>query len=390
MGEQLQETYGVMVYQEDVLKVCHHFAGLDLADADVLRRGMSGKFRSKKEFQKLVDKFLSNCREKGYPEAITKEVWRQVESFAGYSFSKAHSASFAVESYQSLYLKTYFPLEFMVAVINNFGGFYKTWVYVQQAQQAGGTIHLPCVNQSEYTTVLYGKDIYLGLIHVQNLEQRFGQELVRERLQNGVFTSLEDVVNRTRSTIEQLVLLIRLQALRFTGKPKEVLLWEAHLLLGHKATPVAPSSARLFRGPAKPFTLPALCRTPLADAYDEMELLGFPVTLSYFELLQTTQRGDVKAREMNAYKGQRVRMMGILVTTKYVRTVKKEIMQFGTFLDARGDFFDTVHFPASLQQWPFKGPGIYLLYGKLVEEFGYPGMDVEKMAKLPFQADPRQ
>src|SRR5690606_14103745 len=119
MGEQLAETYGVMVYQEDVLKVCHHFGGLDLADADVLRRGMSGKYRSKAEFEKLVDKFFANCNAKDYPLEVTKEVWRQVESFAGYSFSKAHSASFAVESYQSLFLKTYYPLEFLVAVINN-------------------------------------------------------------------------------------------------------------------------------------------------------------------------------------------------------------------------------------------------------------------------------
>jgi error-prone DNA polymerase len=100
MEEQLKETFGVMVYQEDVIKVCHHFAGLDLADSDVLRRAMSGKYRSKIEFDKLVEKFFTNCREKGYSEELTKEVWRQIESFAGYSFSKAHSASYAVESFR--------------------------------------------------------------------------------------------------------------------------------------------------------------------------------------------------------------------------------------------------------------------------------------------------
>lgn len=116
MEQQLKETYGVMVYQEDVLKVCHHFAGLDLADADVLRRIMSGKRRKKNEFESIVERFFKNCRQRGYPEAITKEVWRQIESFAGYSFSKAHSASYAVESFQSLYLKAHFPLEFQVAI----------------------------------------------------------------------------------------------------------------------------------------------------------------------------------------------------------------------------------------------------------------------------------
>jgi hypothetical protein len=99
---------------------------------------MSGKYRSKAEFQRIVDKFFSNCAERGYPESVTKEVWRQVESFAGYSFSKAHSASFAVESFQSLYLKTYFPMEFMVAVINNFGGSGGNKLWYRKFQRAIG------------------------------------------------------------------------------------------------------------------------------------------------------------------------------------------------------------------------------------------------------------
>jgi DNA polymerase III alpha subunit len=123
MKELLQETYGVMVYQEDVIKVAHYFAGLDMAEADVLRRAMSGKYRGHKHFQEIKEKFFRLCKEKEYADELTNEVWRQIESFGGYSFSKAHSASFAVESYQSLYLKTYYPMEFMVAVINNLEGF---------------------------------------------------------------------------------------------------------------------------------------------------------------------------------------------------------------------------------------------------------------------------
>ena len=148
MEEQLKETHGVMVYQEDVLKICHHFAGLDLAESDVLRRAMSGKTRSKEELKRIVGKFHSNCKIRNYPAAITNEVWRQIESFAGYSFSKAHSASYAVESYQSLYLKTYYPKEFITAVINNFGGFYRTWVYFNEAKRLGAIVALPNVNHS--------------------------------------------------------------------------------------------------------------------------------------------------------------------------------------------------------------------------------------------------
>ena len=109
MEEQLKETFGVMVYQEDVLKVGHFFGGLDLADADVLRRMMSGKSRNKKHLNEIADKYYAHCKHAGYSDTLAKEVWRQIESFAGYSFSKAHSASYAVESFQSLYLKTFFP-----------------------------------------------------------------------------------------------------------------------------------------------------------------------------------------------------------------------------------------------------------------------------------------
>jgi len=181
MKEQLEETYGVMVYQEDVLKVCHHFAGLDLADADVLRRAMSGKHRGKDEFKRIVEKFFSNCKERGYPGEITKEVWRQIESFAGYSFSKAHSASYAVESFQSLYLKAYYPLEFQVAVIVNFGGFYHSWVYFNEAKRQGGKIHLPCINNSDVNTNISGSDIYIGLTHISKLESKIQYAIIDER-----------------------------------------------------------------------------------------------------------------------------------------------------------------------------------------------------------------
>lgn len=149
IGSLLKETFGVMVYQEDVLKVCHHFAGLDLNDADLLRRMMNNKRHKEEEYDRLRQKFFNNCKSKGYNDDIIKEVWRQIESFAGYSFSKAHSASYAVESMQSLYLKAHFPLEFQVAVINNFGGFYPTWVYFNELKKKAA-IFIICVS----TTVI--------------------------------------------------------------------------------------------------------------------------------------------------------------------------------------------------------------------------------------------
>ncbi len=388
MKEQLAETYGVMVYQEDVLKVCHHFAGLDLADADVLRRAMSGKFRSRTEFQKIVNKFFSNCKKRGYPDEITKEVWRQIESFAGYSFSKAHSASYAVESFQSLYLKAYFPLEFQVAVINNFGGFYHTWVYFNELVRQGGTLHLPCVNHSNYLTNITGSDVYMGFVHIQKLEQKLANRIVDERQRNGQFSSMEDFINRTNPGREQMVILIRSGALRFTGKEKAQLLWEAHTMTSKK--PDNQNANQLFAIPSKKYRLPQFEQLPLEDAYDEIELLGFPVTVNAFNMLQTTFRGEIMAAQMDNHIGKQVRMLGRLVTIKYVKTVKGEMMHFATFLDYKGEFFDTVHFPDSLKKYGFKGYGIYLMLGKVIEEFGYTTLQVEKLARMPLQPDPRE
>jgi DNA polymerase-3 subunit alpha len=388
MQEQLGETYGVMVYQEDVIKVCHHFAGLDLADADVLRRAMSGKYRSRSAFQQIVDKFFANCRQYGYPEELTAEVWRQIESFAGYSFSKAHSASYAVESFQSLYLKARYPLEFMVAVINNFGGFYETWLYVNEARRWGGVIHRPCVNRGGYATTISGRDIVLGFVHVRDLEQQNVRRIVTERQRHGVYTGLDDFIRRTAITREQLILLIRMGAFRFTGKSKAALLWEAHMLLaGEKKRDDAP---RLFAASSKSYQLPSFEQKRIEDAYDEIELLGFPVTCTLFDMLKTSFRGELKARELTEHVGSKVRMVGQLVTIKYVRTVNRRMMHFATFLDADGEFFETVHFPQVSRQWPFRGHGIYLIGGRIVSEFGHPSVEVEKMAVLPLQGDPRE
>lgn len=386
MKDLLSETFGVMVYQEDVLKVCHHFAGLDLSDADTLRRAMSGKYRSRREMQKITERFFSNCRDKGYPEEITKEVWRQIESFAGYSFSKAHSASYAVESFQSLWLKSHYPLEFMVAVINNFGGFYRTWVYVQEARREGAVIEAPCINRSTYKTTICGETVFIGLIHIQGLETNLAKGIMSDRDKYGNFKGLEDFISRVGPGLEQTVILIRTGAFRFTGKSKALLLWEAHLLINRGKTETART---LFNPEPRKFTMPPFEQSRLEDAYDEIELLGFPVTLTWFDMLQTKYRGEVSAAGMPGAIGRSVRMVGHLVNVKYIKTMKNEWMNFGCFIDNEGEFFDTVHFPQSLGGWPFRGSGTYLIQGKVVDEFGSCSVEVEKMARLPVQQDPR-
>jgi error-prone DNA polymerase len=372
--EHLGETFGIMVYQEDVIKIAHHFAGLDLSDADILRRAMSGKFRSRRELERIENSFFDNCREKGYPDGLAAEVWRQMASFSGYAFCKAHSASYAVESYQSLYLKTHFPHEFHVAVINNFGGFYHTWVYVNEARRYGAKIAVPCVNSGGYRTGIRGDVITMGLAHIRSLETQLGKHIEAERKQYGEFLGLGDFIERVPAGIEQVKILIRSGAFRFTGKSKKELLWEAHFPYNERKK--IPFRQKTVRRTVKTYTLPPMTDTPLEDAWDEIELLGFPLTLSRFDMLHTPYRGNALASGLAGNNGKSVRMVGDLVTTKYVRTVKKEIMQFGCFLDQKGEFFDTVNFPSTLKKYPFTGPGVYLVEGRVTEEFDFPSVEV--------------
>lgn len=384
--EQLGETYGIMVYQEDVIKIALHYGGLPAADGDILRRAMSGKGRSKSALQKVKDNFFECCAQKGHPLQLSQEIYRQIESFAGYSFCKAHSASYAVESYQSLYLKTYYPLEFMTAVINNFGGFYRTEVYVHEARVSGAKIHNPCVNKSCFQTMLYGRDLYLGFQHLKSLESKIAECIVTEREDHGVYQSLEDFIERVPIGIEGLQVLIFIGAFRFTGKPKNELLIIARMILVRFKP--ENRSLLLLKEPVKEYKLPVLERSPYEDAFDEIELLNFPVSVTPFNLLQTSFRGDVMAKDLEQHHKKTVRMLAYLISRKHVPT-KMGDMFFGTWIDAEGVFFDTAHFADCLQKYPFQGGGCYLLLGHVEVDYHFPTVTISKMAKMPFIADPR-
>lgn len=387
LGELMKETFGVMVYQEDVLKVAHYFAGLTLSEADILRRGMSWKFRERNEFGKVRDKFFSNCRAFGYKKEVVEEVWRQIESFANYAFAKGHSASYAVESYQSLYLKAYYPLEYMVATINNFGGFYRTEIYLHEARMNGGRVHAPCINRSFVKTAIYGKDIFLGFQHVKDLDSSTVMDMVCDRVDNGPFLSLRELVNRVEVSLDSLIMLIRVGAFRSLNRSKKELLWDAHFLLGKKRK--SDPAPELFPSDSSSasYELPELDGGSLEeDAYDELELLGFTLT-SPFELTDLDLSGLLTVADLPANIGRVVEIPGYLVNVKYTTTRGggSRTMYFGTFIDVKGEFLDTVHFPVVAERYPFKGRGCYTIKGKVVEEFEYLSIEVHEMHKVPMK-----
>ena len=433
----MPDTYGVMVYQEDVIKVAHLYAGLTLAEADILRRGMSGKYRSREEFQRVKERFFDNCMKKGYPAEESAEIWRQIESFAGYSFAKGHSASYAVESYQSLYLKAYHPLEFMVAVANNFGGFYHTEFYLHEAKRAGAVIEAPCVNRSGELCTLNAAGpcplsagrsddrpaasnprpracIFLGLQNIKGLDTATADRILIERRRHGSFADLSDLLKRVPIGVDHARALIRTGALRFTGKSKPELLWELTLIHTGKKREHIPDLF-ITRPPAT--HLPTLEHFALSDAYDELELLGFPLCDPFLlveNIGNSGEEGDEKvgtpspprtlsppatssppspprisARDMPRHIGQRVSMLGYVVHVKPTRTGAGERMSFGSFIDTAGNFWDSTQFPEVEARFPFHGRGVYLLNGVVEEEFGHCSLNVQYVVKVPWKQDPR-
>jgi error-prone DNA polymerase len=386
MMDIMPETFGVMVYQEDVIKVAHYFGGLTLGEADMLRRGMSGKFRSREEFAKVKAQFFENCEKAGKSKALVEEVWRQTESFAGYAFAKGHSASYAVESYQSLFLKAYYPLEYMVATLNNGGGFYRPELYLHEARMHQGNILPPCVNTSLSETQIFGRNIYLGFGFLYALEANIIKRLLKERNTNGPYQSLDDFIERVPISIEQISILIKINAFRFTERNKRELLWEAHMKI-QKSILEEPQPI-LFKTARVNYKTPNLPHTLLEDAFDEMELLGYPLCHP-FQLLQKEESEGIQAKDLSKWVHKTVKIKGYLVTVKNTATSKGERMFFGTFLDKNGDFIDTVHFPSVANNYRFRGKGVYEITGKVVEEFDCITIEVSKMELLPIVEDPR-
>jgi len=386
MEKLLQETYGVMVYQEDVIKVAHHFAGLTLDESDVLRRGMSGKFRSPEEMEKIKDKFMQNCDERGYPEKIYKEVWRQIASFSGYSFSKAHSASYAVESYQSLYLKTYYPLEFITAVLNNFGGFYRSEFYFHEARRLGATIEAPCINNSNYLNRLISPKIYMGFVHIKGLEKNIIEQILNSREKAGEFTNFENFLDRINISFEQLQLLTRVKAFRFTDIEKAALLWRSVIRNKKSSCEKYKATQTMFKTERQDFELPAFTEHIIEDAYDQIQLLNMPL-YSPFELIEDRHKINcISSNKFSLHLGKKITILGYLVTIKNTGTSKGEKMCFGCFTDEQTNFFDTVHFPQSVKKSPFQGGGIYKVYGEVMEEFGVYTITVKTMKKIPYSS----
>ncbi len=358
MDEILADTHGVMVYQEDVMKVAARIAGFSLTKADYLRRAMSGKERSQENMIAVENDFISGAMKNGLSKKVASEIWRQVKSFCGYAFCKAHSASYAILSMQLLWLKSRFPALYMSATINNRGGFYGTQAYISESSRLGLKLYPPAINTSDDGFSPFKDGIITGLSFIGDLKTSTIEKILRER-KILKFESLSDFLFRIRPDSSEYENLIKSGALSEFGSPAQCrwhrkIMPEGSLIITEQKIPdkfcVYPSRKEIIKS--------------------ELESLGFAISGHPVELFDKPLNcisSDLIAKNI----GKKVSTVGLLVAAKSVTTSKGDRMKFLTFEDEKG-LTEITFFPGAWKRNARllgKG-GVFLISGKVDNEFG--------------------
>ncbi len=370
MEKILGETYGVMIYQEDVIKVAHHIAGLSLEEADLLRRAMSGKLRSKTAMEKIEGRFFESCEFRGLKPYVARELWRQIKSFAGYSFCKAHSASFALLSFQVAYLKAHHPAEFMSSVLSNGGGYYSAAVYIQEARRLGLKILLPCVNKSSYEYTGSGGELRIGLQAVKNLKRNTAEVVIEEREENGDYTSLKDFLVRTHAGFEETAHLIKCGAMDSFGTGRPDLLRQLDIYIKHRRI-LDTLQESLFADEELELEKKVISGVDYSveeKCLAEMEAFDYMVTrhpLNFYEGWINDPTITIAA-DIPKMHGKTVKMIGWFMTAKRIKTKDGKAMKFLSLEDLT-DTFEAVLFPETYAKYAEKTMsfGPYLVEGKV-------------------------
>lgn len=376
----LGDTFGVFLYQEQVLRVAHELAGLSLAEADLLRRAMS-HFDPGQQMVTLKQKFVAGCLARhAVPPETAERVWELMAAFAGYGFPKAHAASYAQVAWRAAWCKAHFPAEFMAAVLANWGGYYGQQVYLTEARRWGLTLRPPHINHAgrEFSVVRVNGEqhLYMGLNQVRELTQRTTQRLLRER----PFASLDDFLTRADPRPAEAENLVRVGALAGLGTIPA-------LLRAIKGSARRPGQLALFGGAA-------LAEDDAAEDWSLAErvatqtaLLGVGVEAHPLELVSglIEKSGAVNTVAAAAQFNRRVRVAGTRMTWHRTRTARGDYIYFMALEDLEG-MLDVVIFSDAYRRhseaFTSKGPIVVEGQVEIDSARGEPVIRAERAWKL--------
>lgn len=370
----LKESYGIMVYEEQVSKAARILAGFGYAEADALRKTMS-----RDSMQHIIPgwkkKFYSNAQKRGYTNKLIKEVWDMIASFVGYSFCKPHSASYAMLSFTCAYLKAHFPAEFLASVITNQGGFYSAYAYLSEARRFGITILPPHINRSNKEYKGKEKKIRMGFMSIKGLQDKAIKSILDER-KAGDFKSLNDFLLRVELNLADAMALTNsgcFDKLESNLSHKEIAYRIAHFYLSDGST--EPITNQPFKEPLS------------WDERRELELksYGFPISSHPLEpYFETINQWVKKAKNIPKYVGKSIYLAGVYITRKEVQTHKRDPMEFLT-LEDETDIYECVLFPEVFRKYGdlLHWEKLFLLRGTVEEAFGVFTITVERLVSLP-------
>jgi error-prone DNA polymerase len=331
LEEALGETLGVIIYQDQVLKVCKALAGFSDGQAEGLRRAMSRK-RSKEAMNAYREAFMEGARARGVAEEVAEKVFLQVVGFSEFGFPKSHAAAFGLLAYQSAWLRHYYPTEYYVALFNNQPmGFYSLDALGRDARRHGIETLLPHVNRSRVRATAEGENLRIGLGFVRGWGEEIAERVVAERDANGPFRSLPDFLRRTPASLKRPAVenLIWVGGFDDFGLTRRELLWQAGLWLGPETDPDRTGGRKDHPQVEMELTDPH-AHLPFGEVDDEermvaeYRMLRFSASLHPLALIRdqlpmdTVSSGDLR----NLPDGASVLLAGIVVARQRPQTAK--------------------------------------------------------------------
>ncbi len=338
----LQSTYGIILYQEQVLLAAQAIAGFTLGEADVLRRAMT-KSRNNDILLPMQQKFIRGAERKGIDKGTAEKIWEWLNHFAGYGFNKAHSSTYGLLAYQTAYLKKHFPAEYMTAIFNNDGGFYPRFAYLEEARRLGIKILPPDILKSDSLFTVENNGIRVGLSFISELRRSTIQKIIKERRQKD-FRDFYDVILRTGMNQREAENLARCNGFRFFENSEAVILMKIKLFFkNHRRKYLAEAFSTDLNLPPYP---------KYRKILNELELLKFSVTAHPLSLFIENNPGIdfTQSVDLLQKKGEKVTVVGWVIMSRRLSTSKHEYMKFLTIEDLWGTI-EVVLFPAVYQKF---------------------------------------
>lgn len=389
----LKPTYGVLIYQDDVMMMAVQLAGYSWGEADKFRKAMGKKIPEEMAAQK--DKFLKGTVERGMKPANAQKLWEQIETFAAYGFNKAHAASYGNLAYKTAYMKANFPVDYMAAVLTaDAGDVEKISEIVAECKRMGISILPPSVNESMGTfTVVDEKTIRFGLYSIKNFGEGVADSIIAARKKGDAYADLSDFITRNPDknlNKKSLESLIQSGAMDELGERGRLLANLERILLAHKEQMKAPSDqGSLFGALSAPSARIELEDAPAASMDErltwEKELLGL-----YISGHPLDKHAGKLQNAKNSIKHAKANLVGVeTVLAGYVETVQNILTKNGekmAFLKLHdlSDSIEVVVFPRTLKEHEavILAGNCIMVKGKISQRNGEPSFVIEKAKAL--------